>query len=283
MPLTVETLLKATPKVEGGQRLIYCEPSNETTDMEGERVLRKALEESREYFLAKGNFDIDHLSLTGYARGIANPRAYEIGRPVEVKLDSRIFVKGYIYSGDGHEHANFFWQSLTDYVPPMPWFPSVGGHVRDAGTILPKDEQVPVKAIKQVYWNNIGFSREPVNLTVPGVSVMPIGAFAKSWIGDGSALIYKTVEAGYGTDHAALEGGGAMRHESLDTKLHSVWSRLFTKVKAGELAITKDPQSLLTYLMDAEGMDHDEAVQALRYYAARRRSSHPPSKEFAHV
>lgn len=282
-PLSVDCMLKATPKMEGGERVIYCEPSNESTDMEGERVLRKALEESREYFLKKGNFDIDHLSITGYARGIANPRAYEIGRPTDVKLDqNRTFVKGVIYQGATQEQANYFWNSITELQPPMPWWPSVGGHVRNAGTILPKDEVAPVRAIKKVYWNNIGFSREPVNTTVPGVTTIPIGLFAKSWIGLGSDLIYKTVEAGYGTDHAALAGGGALRQESLDHRLQSVWSTLLRKVKGGKLKLSNDPQQILDYFMESEGMAADEAEQALRWFAAQRNHSHS-HKELSHV
>lgn len=40
VPVLFETcFLKATPKLEGGQRVLYCEPSNEATDMEGERVI----------------------------------------------------------------------------------------------------------------------------------------------------------------------------------------------------------------------------------------------------
>lgn len=281
--LSVNCMLKATPKMEGGERVIYCEPSNESTDMEGERVLRQALADSKDYFLKKGNFDIDHLSLTGYARGIANPRWYEIGRPTEVKLDgNRTFVKGVIYQGATQEQANYFWNSITELTPPMPWFPSVGGHVRDAGTILPKDEAAPVRAIKKVYWNNIGFSREPVNTTVPGVTTMPIGSFAKSWIGVGSNLIYKTVEAGHGTDHASLSGGGALRQESLDRRLQSVWTDLLHKVKAGTMHISKDPQQLLDYFIESEGMDPDEAMQALRWFAAQRNHSHP-HKELSHV
>ncbi len=281
-PLTVECLLKATPRVEGGQRVIYCEPSNEATDMEGERVLRQALADSRSYFLKKGNFDIDHLSLVGYAKGIANPRFYEIGRPTEVKLDEgRTFVKGVIYEGEIHEQANYFWKSLTESLPPMPWFPSVGGHVRDAGTILPKGESAPVRAIKKVYWNNIGFSREPVNTTVPGVTTMPLGAFAKSWIGVGSDLVFKTIAAGYGTDHATLTGGGALRQESLHGVFHTVWNRVLKKIQAGGLSLSGDPHEVRHYLIESEGLKPDEATDALRWFADQRRNFQ--SKELTHV
>lgn len=274
--------LKATPKLEGGERIIYCEPSQETTDMEGERILRKALADSREYYLQKGNFDIDHLTIVGYQKGLDNQRKFEIGRPIEVKIDERVFVKGLIYQGPDtiNEQANYFWASLTDMTPPMPWYPSVGGHVRHAASIIPNGETAPIKAIEKVYWNNIGFSREPVNLTVPGVSTIPIGSFAKSWVGPGSQLVYKTVTAGYGTDSAALTGGGALRQESLDGKLYSVWTTLFKKMKAGRVKIGTDVQDLLNHLQ-AEGLSDDEAHQALQWYAARRRQF--STKEQAYV
>ena len=162
----------------------------------------------------------------------------------------------------------------------MAWYPSVGGHVRHASTIIPKGESTPVKAIQKVYWNNIGFSREPVNLTVPGVSTMPMGSFAKAWIGPGSDLVYKTVEAGYGTDHAALSGGGAIRRESLDHQLYALWNDLFKKVKARQITIGSDPRTILEYFQ-SEGLSLEEAKQALRWFADQRR--HVQHKEMAHV
>jgi len=263
--------LKATPKVEAGQRVIFCEPSNEGTDLDGERVLREALKESADYFLAKGNFDIDHLTIIGYARKLDNPRRYEIGRPTDVRFErGRTFVKGFIYQGSGDmaEEANKFWSSLTEVHPPMPWYPSVGGHVRDRGVILPKGESAPVRAIKKVYWNNIGFSREPVNPTVPGVTTMPLDVFAKSWIGPGSTLEYETIEksvtAGYGTDHAALAGGGALRQESLHGSTKKLITGLLKGLQAGKVA-KPDLATMTKYLTETEGVSEDEAAAAVRH------------------
>lgn len=277
IPLT----LKAVPKVEGGQRIIYIEPSNESTDLEGERVLREALKESKDYFLAKGNFDLEHVTLRGATREIPNPRLHEIGRPTDVRFDqNRTFVKGYIYSGIGEiaRRANEFWATMTELDPPMPWFPSVGGHVREAGTIMVKGTKDVVKAIKKVYWNNIGFSREPVNPTVPTISVMPIGAFAKSWVGIGSHLQYthveKAITAGYGTDVADLHGGGALREQSLD---HHVFAyqpvtRLIQDMELGKVKKAGDklvPADLLTHLIEM-GIDQNDANSILRRFLYER-------------
>jgi len=209
-------VLKASPKVEKGERVIYCEPSTEGTDLQGERMLIRALQDSSEYFKAKGNFDIDHKTLRGESR------LYEIGRPTEVRFDDgRVFVKGIIYSGTGKvaEQANLFWESLTAMQPPMPWWPSVGGRVVHAGAVVPNGQTEPVQTIQAVQWTNIGFAKEPVNTQVPTVSAMPLGTFAKAWIGEGSLLaqdvIRKAIEAGSGTDVAQLAGGAALRKESL--------------------------------------------------------------------
>lgn len=274
--ISLPLCLKATPKLEGGQRLIYCEPSNESTDLDGERVLREALKDSADYFLAKGNFDLDHMTLLGYSQKLENPREYEIGRPLEVKFDhGRTFVKGFIYSGDKAKRANEFWETLTEYQPPMPWYPSVGGHVRDRGVILPKGESQPVKAIKKVYWNNIGFSREPVNSTVPGVTTVPLGAFAKSWIGAGSTLEYERVEkaitAGYGTDSATLAGGGALRKESLHgvSRYQVLSGKVLNALRKGQIQAPIKPDTLIEYLMQEAGVSQDEAESVIRRLAAQ--------------
>ncbi len=282
IPLT----LKAIPKVEGGQRFVFIEPSNETTDLEGERVLREALKESRDYFLAKGNFDQDHITIKGYSADIPNPRLYELGRPTEVRFDQdHTFVKGFIYKGTGEiaQRANEFWESMTELHPPMRWFPSVGGHVREAGNITIKGTTQIVKAIKKVYWNNIGFSREPINPTVPNISVLPIGAFAKSWVGTGSHLKYtmaaKALTAGYEPDVAGLHGGAALREQSLDRQVfaYQPQTQLIHDMEAGKVLIKGDrlvPDDLLAHLVEHMGLEHSMALDVLKKFLYARILTH---------
>jgi hypothetical protein len=81
--------------------------------------------------------------------------------------------------------------------------------------------------IRAVSWTNIAFSPTPVNWDVPTVSTVPFGVLAKSFGPNGfdlTAALAKSdavMTAGYGTDSATLEGGGALRRQSLDRKLHS--------------------------------------------------------------
>ena len=272
---SIPVLMKAVPKVEGGQRIVYLEPSTEATDLEGERVLRAALMESKDYFLSKGVFDQDHLSIKGYSAGVENPRLYELGRPTDVRFDmQRVYVKGFIFQGEGKmaERANEFWSSLTELIPPMVWWPSVGGHVRETGTILVNGGREQVKAIKKVYWNSVAFAREPVNTAVPSISVLPIGAFAKSWVGTGSHLHYTTVgkalTAGYGSDVADLHGGAALRTQSLDHTLHAyqAHTQLIHDMEIGNVRISGDrlvPADLLEHLIEHMGLSRHEAKNVL--------------------
>jgi len=70
----------------------------------------------------------------------------------------------------------------------------------------------------------------PVNKTVPEISTLPVGTFAKSL---GGFVIAKALEAGTATDVATLTGGGALGRQSLDRKIQSYWD--FRNVLAGAL------------------------------------------------
>lgn len=220
--LSFPGFFKAMPVEEGGDRFVFMEASKQTRDMQGEIVLAKALEASAEYYARYGNLDLDHKTQIGARQGIKDPYSYEIGRPVEVKCrDGQTFVKAAIYAGDTPvaAHANSYWDSVTKLVPAKRWFPSVGGAVMERGQTFDPVSQNVVPTIKAVRWTNIGLSATPVNVTVPEVSMVPMGLLAKSW---GLDLV-KAMEAGSGTDSATLEGGAALRVQSLDGKVQSYW------------------------------------------------------------
>ncbi len=69
--------------------------------------------------------------------------------------------------------------------------------------------------IKRVRWENVGLSKTPVNDHVSVCATVPVGAFAKCWVAGIGFDLVKALEGGYGTDAAALTGGGALRRKSL--------------------------------------------------------------------
>jgi hypothetical protein len=267
-------MLKARAAEESGRRIIYVEASNETLDQQNERVLAKALADSADYFLRYGNIDLDHISQIGRDRGIPDYHFYEIGRPLEVDgAGGRTFVKGEIYQGEGPsvERANLFWSSLTAQIPPQRWYPSVGG------AVLEKAEAVGAEgketAVRRVRWSNLGLSKTPVNTDVPEVSTIPVGVFAKCWTADGLDL-RKALEAGYGTDSAGLEGGGALRRQSLEGVPLSYWD--FRERVAGDLTSRKlkrpDSKTLLEHAATTYGLDRAIAAEWVERFLSDLRS-----------
>jgi hypothetical protein len=230
--LSISNFLKATPFTEGQDRFVYFEASNEARDFQGETVLAKALAESADYYLRYGNVDIDHVTLIGAKNNIPDYNLFEIGRPIDVKIaDPRTFVKAQIYRGEGPvaEKANHVWGSLTDISPPARWYPSVAGQIQERGGPKGTPEH---GIIKKVRWLNVGLSRTPVNSVVPTVSTVPIDVLAKCW-GAGGLDMTKALEAGYGTDSAALTGGAALRSESVEPKTQSYFD--FRDRMAGDI------------------------------------------------
>ena len=263
--ICVTQMLKATPKEEGGERFIYIEASNEDVDQQSEIVMAKALAESADYFLRYGNLDLDHITMTGLKQGVPNYMLYEIGRPVDARINGkRTFVKGQIYKGDTDvaEKANHFWESITALSPPQRWYPSVGGAVLEKSMEIDPVSKCRRAMVQKVRWTNIGFSKTPVNSSVPTVSTVPIGALTKAW-GAAGLDITKALEAGYGTDSATLTGGGALRKQSLHGSPLNYWD--FREQVAGAMqsgSITNPTaERLVQFATSQYGLQHDEATQ----------------------
>ena len=217
--ISVGGLLKATPVEEGGERLLFIEASNEDVDHQNEVVLQKALADSAEYYLRHGNIDLSHYTILGPKSGVPNFMEYEIGKPLQVEVvNRRTFVKAQLYQGDSPmaRNANMVWDSLTRQTPPCRWYPSVGGAVLAKSVRIDPDTGAKVGVVDRVRWSNTALDRTPVNKTVPEVSTVPVGVFAKSL---GAFVIQKALEAGGGTDVAALTGGAALGMQSLDKKI----------------------------------------------------------------
>ena len=260
--ISLGSMLKATPSEEGGERILYIEASNEDVDHQNEVVLQKALAESAGYFLRHGNIDLSHYTILGPKSGIPNFMEYEIGKPVDVSINGRqTFVKAQLYQGESPmaKNANMVWDSLTRQSPPSRWYPSVGGSVLEKSVKLDPKTGDKIAVVSAVRWNNIALDRCPVNRTVPEVSTVPVGVFAKSL---GGFVIAKALEASYATDAAGKVGGAAFGAQSLDQGVHSYFdfrhrisdALLKKRAKASGRDIT-------TYAMNQLGLSADEAAE----------------------
>ena len=270
--LSIGSMLKATPQIDGGQRIVYFEASNEGVDQQDEVIAAKALAESAEYFKRYGNIDIDHYTLIGKPNaqmgrpGIPGCELYEIGRPIDVRQRAgTTFVKAEIYSGTGPaaQRANDFWSSITELNPPQRWYPSVGGAVMAKSIVEDSKTGLRKAVVSKVRWNNIGVSKTPVNQHVGTCATIPLGAFAKSWDAQGLDFA-KALEAGYGTDSAALAGGSAMRVQSLDGSIHSYFdfrNKLAGLMRSGGAGKNPGARELIEQAAKQFSMSQDKAAE----------------------
>lgn len=263
--LSISDLLKATPVVEGADRFIYIEASNEALDQQGEVVLAKALQSSADYYLKFGNLDLDHYTQVGARQGIPNYELYEIGRPVDVRSrDGKTFVKGQVYAGAGvaAERANNFWSSITELSPPQRWYPSVGGAVVHKSVSIDPKTGVKRGLIDKVRWTNIGFSKTPVNPDLATVSTVPFGALVKSWGAAGLDLSKALDSGGYVTDAAQATGGAALAQQSLDRTLYSYWQMrdVIAKALRGPYPVVQASAGAMTrFAVERFGLSKAEA------------------------
>jgi len=263
--ISIAGVFKATPRTEGGKRFLFCEASNEGTDLQNETIVAKALQESADYYLRYGNVDIEHFTKIGPRLGIPDSATYEIGQPKEVRPSgNQTFVKCEIYSGNGPaaEKANQFWSSLTDCHPPARWYASVGGQALNKAVEVDPKTQSRRVIIKSLRWHNIGMSKTPVNQHVDACATVPVGAFAKCWT-PGGFDITKALTAGYGTDSAALTGGGSLREQSLQGKPLNYFDyreQISKAIRDGKLG-TPCAQSIKEFSERAFGMGPDEAAE----------------------
>jgi hypothetical protein len=274
--LSIEMMLKATPSQEGGERYIYIEASNEGRDQQNEIVLAKALEDSSGHFLKFGNIDLDHKSMPSIASsyGIQNPEAWEVGKPVDVRVHgNKTFVKGQLFSGDTPlaAKANMVWDSMTKLNPPKNWYASVGGVPLAKSIKIDPDTGDKVGVVSRVRWTNLALTAQPVNQHVLGVSTAPFGVLAKS-VG---LVMNKALEASYATDAAAKTGGAALGMQSLDSTPHSYFhfrEQLAAALRSGE-AKTQSMNGLVAYAVKKFNLSADEAAEWVDRFLTDLKSS----------
>ncbi|MFA5186818.1 MAG: hypothetical protein WC551_10100 [Patescibacteria group bacterium] len=166
---------------DGDRRIVEIEPSVEKRDLQDEKVLLAALWENRDYFLEKGNLDLDHISWKGIKLGIPNYDDYIVGKPLEVKGGpDRPIVVGEISRGGAQ--ADSLWERMTKWEPPVKYWPSVGAVPVEKFQDYDEDGK-PVNVHAKVRWINIAFCKEPVNQYVPAIEIVSTQMLAKAFGG----------------------------------------------------------------------------------------------------
>ena len=147
-----------------GDWSVFLEASNEGVDQEGEKMLRKALEEQKDYFLDHGVLSLDH------QHKLTNDPKYIIGEPSDVRFtsDNKTLVKGKLYKEN--PLAQGLWKNLLS--GSTRFGASVGGYVLAKGA---------ANDIEKVIWDEVAVTNHPVlDSTLGHVSVIPFQEFTKS-------------------------------------------------------------------------------------------------------
>lgn len=274
--LSIESMLKAIPAQEGGRRYIYLEASREAKDQHNEIVLTKALEQSADHYLKFGNIDIDHKSMPPVAKmfNIENPQLWEIGSPVDVRLDGKAtFVKAELFTGDTPlaENANMVWDSMTKLSPAKKWYPSVGGKVLAKSASIDPATGAKIGVISSVMWTNIALSPQPVNQHIGGVATIPFGILAKSW-GAGGFDLAKALEASHATDAVGKVGGAALGMQSIDRggkktpkSYYDFRDGLAAAIKS-KVVSEMSAEGLISYSAGNFGLSYEEASDWVRRF-----------------
>jgi len=274
--IALPLLLKATPAEEGSERFLYMEASNEQPDFQREVVLSKALNDSAGYYLRHGNVDISHYTVLGPRSGLANFLEYEIGRPVDVRVDgATTFVKASLYRGDSPmaRNADMVWSSLTRQSPPQRWYPSVGGKVLGKSVRLDPKTGDKYGVVEKVLWTNTALDRNPINHSLPEAQLVASSVFMKSL---GGFVMTKALEAGYGTTPETMTGGGALRKQSLHgangnglIEYFALRDRLSDDIRVhrfGARAMDPSRDEVIAWLKGEYGLDDEQAAATVERF-----------------
>ncbi len=245
-------------------RLVECKAHTEDKDHEGEEIILKALQDSQDYFLRRGNFDIGHYTQlpldawmqlrgaseapTDVVKNAAVPRQFEIGRPTGVEFDlanRETFVTGQIYKG--YDLSDWFWKTLTEFQPPMVWYPSVGGKLPRKIVEKGLDGQPTVKIVSML-WGNIGFTQQPVNGNVGRANVVEPQLLAKAM---DKGITYSDVIKALDSNAVA-----ALVKQDLEGSAKAKWGEIVERHK-------KFRPILKSLLVDVRGVDEDQAEMLL--------------------
>ena len=185
---------------ENGNFIVEVEASNENLDLQNQRTLQSALDESKEYFLTNGVISDDHQHKTRNPDGsIESHKDKIIGEPISVRKSGKsTFVKLCLYKGV--EAAKPYINLLKNGSKLVK--ASIGG-------IMPtiRKEKDGTETVTRFMWNDLALTTSPVNWTVGSAR------FAKSI---GMVDFCKSLEAGSGTDASSFEGGRSLQKEDIE-------------------------------------------------------------------
>jgi hypothetical protein len=230
---------KAEPLADEKRRLLDIYPGEDQVDLQGEMITCKALWNSREYYLEKGNIDTDHWTRKApFQNKSGEPtspekfthRFYEIGRPHRVEGDEkRVRLIGEIYKGN--EHADWFWKTITEQQPKMVWYPSIG--VRREKSQPQADGTLLTTAVR---WINTAMCQEPVNQAVSPIEMYDMEEIAKAMIGGemnerlGRSPLHEiTAEAGLAYALKGLDGIDEVisKHELAESEQQALYELMY--------------------------------------------------------
>jgi uncharacterized protein YjgD (DUF1641 family) len=216
---------------EDGNIVFEVEASNENLDLEQQRILQRALLDSKDYFLLNGVVSDDHKHQKPGPDGrIEIDYDRVIGEPVEVYTKgSRIFVKGILYAAK--EHAKKFIDLLKSHSTRVK--ASVGGLSPRVRTKI--ENGVNVGNVVSVLWNDLALTIAPVNSTVAPAFL------SKSMT---SLEFVKSLSAGYGTDHAEFTGGRALQTQG-ETSIDEAVKRLVEALSDGVVTCMEEAEDYL--------------------------------------
>lgn len=191
---------------ENGNFIVEVEASNENLDLQNQRTLQSALDESKEYFLTNGVISDDHQHKTRNPDGsVESHKDKIIGEPISVRKSGKsTFVKLLLYKGV--EAAKPYINLLKNGSKLVK--ASIGG-------IMPtiRKEKDGTETVTRFMWNDLALTTSPVNWTVGSAR------FAKSI---GMIDFCKSLEAGSGTDAANFEGGRSLQKEDIEDETEKI-------------------------------------------------------------
>ena len=191
---------------ENGNFIVEVEASNENLDLQNQRTLQSALEESKEYFLTNGVISDDHQHKTRNPDGtVESHKEKIIGEPISVRKSGKsTFVKLCLYKGV--EAAKPYINLLKNGSKLVK--ASIGG-------IMPtiRKEKDGTETVTRFMWNDLALTTSPVNWTVGSAR------FAKSI----SMIDFcKSLEAGSGTDASLFEDGRSLQKEDIEKETEKI-------------------------------------------------------------